>query len=394
MIISMQKQEREQRLSKVRELMENKGYKAMIFAASSYLGKKGSLRYLFDNHLYHRYGYGVVFEDKQYQILPSGLHYGTDPRSPDVIFPEDHEVMEMVRKLKENNITNGVVGAVGLNSTMKVEDYLYLKKELPEVEWEDASVEFDVIRSIKSEEEIQGIIETNRIIEAGFDSIIKNIKVGMTEEEAVAPAYQTVHAMGAKDDLFLTLSSEQPGAVVPCFLPPRNKVIKENDYLIVSLEITGPTGHWVEFSRMFCFGERDAETEALASVVAEGIGYAEENMKPGIRLSDIQAGLDRIANEYGYECGHLSGHGIGMDVIERPFVARKTNTKFVGVEVSNEDDDALLYLKEGMVISYHPQIIKPGREKSAYMSDVFIIRENGAERLSNRNHEVIFIDGK
>ena len=394
MIITIEKSERDQRLSKVKSLIKEKGYKALLFVADSYLGKKGSLRYLFDNHLIHRYGYGLILEDAQYQILPSGLHWCTDRRVPDTLFPKDHEALELVRKLRQHNITYGNVGVVGLNNTMKLEDFNYLKQELPEIQWEDASVAFEEVRSIKSKAEIEGVKEANRIIEAGFDRIIENIRPGMTEQEAVSVAYSTVHALGAGDTLFLTLSSDRPSEVEPYFLNPRPRVIKENDYLIVSLEITGPTGHWVEHSRMFCFGQRDEEMERLAGLVAKGIQYAGKNMKPGVKVTDIQAELEKMASEAGVSCGHLTGHGIGMDVIERPFVARQTGTSFIGVEVPGEEDEQLLYLKEGNVISFHPQIVNPNLKKSAYMSDVFVITENGAERLSSRNHDVILIKGR
>lgn len=393
-IISVEKTEREQRLNRVRTLMKEKKYKGMLFVADSYLGKKGSLRYLFDNHLIHRYGYGLVLENAQFQILPSGLHWCTDRRVPDTIFPKDHEALEIVRKFRELNISMGKIGVVGLNNTMKLEDFHLLQQELPEIKWEDASVAFEEVRSIKSKAELEGIKEANRIIEAGFDKIIENIRPGMTEEEAVSVAYSTVHALGAKDTLFLTLSSEQPGGVEPYFLNPRPRIIKDHDYLIVSLEITGPTGHWVEHSRMFCFGRRDEEMERLARLVANGIEYAEQTMRPGVKVTDIQAELERMAADAGTLCGHLTGHGIGMDVIERPFVARPSGTSFIGVEVPGQEDEQLLYLKEGMVISFHPQIMNPDMKKSAYMSDVFIITANGTERLSKRNHEVILKKGR
>lgn len=389
--ITINKQEREIRLNAIRRLMKDRDFKAMLFVADSYLGKKGSLRYLFDNHLIHRYGYGLVFPNGQHQILPSGLYWCTDRRVPDALFPGDHEILEVIRQFKSSGVKDGKVGVVGLNNTMKLEDYYSLKQELPGIEWQDASIDFDIIRSIKSEQELEGVREANRIIEAGFDEIIKHIRVGMTEEEAVSVAYSKVHAMGAKDTLFLTLSSEQPGAVEPIFLNPRPRKIKDKDYLIVSLEITGPTGHWVEHSRMFCFGERDRESERLAKAVADGILIAEQKMKPGVNASDIQEELDKLASELGYQCGHLSGHGIGMDVIERPFVARKSNTTFVGVEVPGAGDSEILTLKEGMVISFHPQLMLKDLSKSAYMSDVFIIKADGAQRLSKRSHEVIFV---
>ncbi|VEF46578.1 peptidase M24B, X-Pro dipeptidase YqhT [Bacillus freudenreichii] len=392
MVITVTRDEREVRLKRVKNLIKEKKYDAMLFVADSYLGKKGSLRYLFDNHLIHRYGYGLIFQDAAYQILPSGLHWCTDRRVPDTLFPQDHEALEVVRRLKEHGVVSGVVGVVGLNHTMKLEDYNYLTSELPEVEWVDASIDFDIIRSIKSESEIAGIREANQMIEKGFDSIIENIRVGMTEEEAVSVAYQTVHALGAKDTLFLCLSSENPGEVEPYFLNPRPRVINHGDYLIVSLEITGPSGHWVEHSRMFCFGQKDEEMERVIKVAGEGLAYAEKTMRPGVKVTDIQQGLEEIAKRHGYECGHLCGHGIGMDVIERPLVARQTNTNFIGVEVPSEHDGDLMYLKEGMVISFHPQIVHPSKLKSAYMSDIFVINENGAERLSPRGHEVIFIN--
>lgn len=391
MIISVTKSERQERLSSVRDAMKKNGYEAMIFVADSHLGKKGSLRYLFDNHLIHRFGYGLVLQEAQYQILPSGLHWCTDRKVPDTLFPADHEVLELARRLKEANITSGTVGVVGLNNTMKLEDYRYLESEFPNVNFEDATIEFEKIRAIKSEAELEGVREANRIIEEGFDRIVESIKVGMTEEEAVSVAYQAVHALGAKDTLFLCLSSEDPAEVEPIFLNPRPRVINHGDYLIVSLEITGPTGHWVEHSRMFCFGERNEEMENLAKVVAEGLEMAEKEMKPGVRAIDIQLKLEEMAKEAGYKCGHLSGHGIGMDVIERPLVAKPLDIDFVGVEVPTDHDDATV-LEEGMVISFHPQIVHPNEKQSAYMSDIFIITQAGAERVSNRNHDVIFIN--
>ena len=391
MILSITKDERQQRLDKVREVIARTGYRAMLFVADSYLGKKGSLRYLFDNHLIHRYGYGVVLPEGQYQVLPSGLRWCTERKVPDTVFPEDHEVMEVVRILMKNGVTTGTLGVVGLNNTLKLEDYNYIKQELPELELVDATIEFDRVRSIKSDSEIEGIREANRIIEVGFQEIIKNIKVGMTEEEITAHAYKAVHELGAKDTLFLTHSSENPGEVEPYQLNPRSRVMKHGNYLVVSLEITGPSGHWIEYSRMFCFGERNEEMERIASAVEEGILYAEKTLKPGVKVTDVQKEIERIAFRNGYGCGHLTGHGIGQDVIERPLIASQTKTNFIGVEVPTERDEDLLYLKEGMVISFHPQMVDPNLVHSAYMSDLFVITADGCERLSKTNHEVILV---
>lgn len=372
--------------------MKHNGYEAMIFVADSYLGKKGSLRYLFDNHLIHRYGYGLVFYDSQYQILPSGLKWCTDRRVPDSIFPEDHEVLEIERKLNEKEIRSGTIGVAGLNNTMKVEDISYLKNKYPNIIWKDASVDFESVRSIKSESEIEGVIEANRIIEEGFYDIVDHAKVGMTEEEAVSVAYSKVHSLGAKDTLFLTLSSDESGSIEPYFLAPRPRKIKKNDYLIISLEITGPTGHWVEFSRMLCFGDKDEETEKLANVYKECMEYARRNMVPGVKATEIQRGIEEIVGGYGYLCGHLSGHGIGMDVIERPFIALPSKTNFVGVESPSDEDKNIDVLSENMVISLHPQIVHPNLKKSVYMSDVFIIRENGAVSLSDKSYDTIVMN--
>lgn len=391
MIISINNDERMERILKIREVINENGYKCLIFVADSHLGKKGSLRYLFDNHLIHRFGYGLVLQDEQHQILPSGLHWCTDRRVPDTLFPSDHEVLELARRLHEARIADGKIGIIGFNNTMKIEDYQYLVSEFPNVEFEDATILFEKIRSIKSKSELEGVRESNRIIEEGFKRIVESIQVGMTEEEAVSVAYQEVHKLGAKDTLFLTLSSESTGEVEPYFLNPRPRVINKGDYLIVSLEITGPTGHWVEYSRMFCFGERNEEMERLARTVSKGLEMAEKEMKPGVRVIDIQLKLEEIAQQDGYLCGHLSGHGIGMDVIERPLIAKPLDIDFVGVEVPTDNDD-LTVLREGMVISFHPQIVHPNQKQSAYMSDIFIITKTGAERLSKTGHECIFIN--
>jgi Xaa-Pro aminopeptidase len=71
--------------------------------------------------------------------------------------------------------------------------------------------------------------------------------------------------------------------------------------------------------------------------------------------------------ERGYHLGHVTGHSIGMTMIEFPKVGE-------GVETE---------LAENMVFSMHPHAIAANGEDCLYMQDTWLVTAHGGVALSN-----------
>src|SRR4029450_2864539 len=111
------------------------------------------------------------------------------------------------------------------------------------------------------------------------------------------------------------------------------------DFCIPSLEIAGPCGHWVEVSR--ALGKPNAEVSRMLEAYEEYFEAAKTALRPGATAHDAHRAGSKGLPERGYHLGHVTGHSIGMTMIEHPKIGE-------GIETE---------LKENMVFSMHPHAI-------------------------------------
>jgi Xaa-Pro aminopeptidase len=122
--------------------------------------------------------------------------------------------------------------------------------------------------------------------------------------------------------------------------------------------------HWVEVSR--AIGKADAETMRMLEAYEEYHAAAREAMRPGATAVDVHRAVSKGFTERGYHLGHVTGHSIGMTMIEFPRIGE-----------GNEFE-----LRENMVISMHPHAITEDDRTCLYMQDTWLVTETGGEPLS------------
>jgi Xaa-Pro dipeptidase len=158
------------------------------------------------------------------------------------------------------------------------------------------------------------------------------------------------------------------GASTPEFrIPEIDRQIDPNDLLLYSLEIAGPGGHWVEFSRPLTKGKLSIDTQRMLEAYEEYFEAARQTMREGATAHDVHRAVSKPFSDRGYPLGHVTGHSIGMTMIEFPKIGE-------GVE---------LQLKENMVFSMHPHAIADGERACLYMQDTWRIGADGGEPLSS-----------
>ncbi len=138
----------------------------------------------------------------------------------------------------------------------------------------------------------------------------------------------------------MVLVADEPGRASPEFrIASTSRRIEPGDFMLPSLEVAGPGGHWVEVSRAIKAGaDPNAETLRMAEAYEEYAAVAPAALKAGGTAHDAHRAVARPFADRGYTLGHVTGHSIGMTMIEFPKIGE-------GVET---------VLEENMVLSVHP----------------------------------------
>jgi Xaa-Pro dipeptidase len=136
------------------------------------------------------------------------------------------------------------------------------------------------------------------------------------------------------------------------------------DFVLPSLEVAGPGMHWVEVSR--AIGEPDAETRRMLEAYEEDFAAAPAAMRPGATAHDVHRAVSKGFTDRGFHLGHVTGHSIGMTMIEHPRVGEGLET----------------VLRSGMVLSMHPHSIASDGKACLYMQDTWLVGPDGGESLS------------
>ncbi len=377
--------ERERRWAALQDLIAAEELDALVLAANDYRGHKGTLRWVGDFNLAHRYGYAIAAPGRDPSLLlPENLALQPLGEWPIEVAYARQLGTGLAAALGE--LSPRRIGVVGLGQVMKVEDYLAVRAALPDAEIVDATLAFERVRAAKDPLELEGAREATRIAEAAFARLLEVAGAGVTERQIGAEVTRVALAEGGEDPLFLTMyGRERPdGKIGGHFGIPVDRVLGPGDIHTFSFELIGPLGYWMELSRMVSIGEPDELETRLNAAVAAGLQAGGDALAAGALPYTAQSAIEAAADENGTHCAYWSGHGIGQDVIEEPWVGLDV--------VQDRDAPPPEPLAENMVLSLHPFVIDNDDQGIGYMADTFIVGESGATPISTLSRDLYMVD--
>jgi Xaa-Pro dipeptidase len=346
----------ERRFANMRASLERDGLDALIVAGSEYTGFEGAVTYLSGFQIVHRYAYVLLPLDGDPSIVfPSEARYvgehGTSWIADQVFVDTPGEwLRDRIRREAWTRIA-----VYGLDYAMTVRDYRVLKGGDYAIVPYD--LEFDLARAVKSDEELESVRESVRINTDGFWSFLDAYKPGRTAAEVLAPAEELFVERGCGR---LTMNMVLVGAE---FAIARTETVL-GEFCIPSLEVAGPGGHWVEVSR--AIGEPSAEVGRMHEAYEEYFETAKTALRPGATAHDVHRAVSKGFHDRGYHLGHVTGHSIGMTMIEFPKIGE-------GVETE---------LAANMVFSMHPHVIAENGVDCLYMQDTWLVTDDGGTALA------------
>ena len=346
--------ELERRHTNVRAAMAAHDLDALIVSGSEYSGFEGAVTYMSGFQIVHRYAYVVLPADGDaYVVFPSEARYVGEHGTSELEQVFHDRPGELIAS-RARDAGWRRVGVFGLDYIMAVRDY----RALDGLDLVPFDVEFDHARAVKSDAELESVRDSVRINERGFEIFLEAYAPGKTAAEVMAAAEEWFVAEGCGR---LTMNMVLTGT--DTFARPEFKIARRDevlgDFLLPSLEVAGPGMHWVEVSR--AIAARDAalsdDTERMLEAYLEYYDAARGAMRPGASCHDVHRAVSAGFTERGYHLGHVTGHSIGMTMIEFPKVGE-------GVETE---------LAENMVFSMHPHAIAANGEDCLYMQDTWLV---------------------
>ena len=353
--------ERQSRFTRVREAMARSGVDAVIVSGSEYTGFEGAVTYLSGFVIVHRYAYVLLpLEGEPAIVFPLEARYVGEHGTTWI---EEQVFVDLPGRWLAELLRGQRVGIYGLDYVMTVRDYRALAGAVDIVPFD---VEFDLARAVKSAEELESVRESVRINTEGFWVFLDAYEPGKTERELLAPCEEFFVSQGCGRLTMDMVLVGANGSAEPEFKIAGGRVVQARDLLLPSLEIAGPGGHWVEVSRAMIAGEPSDDTKRMLEAYEEYYEAAQRELRAGATAHDVHRAVAKGFAERDYHLGHVTGHSIGMTMIEHPKIGE-------GVESG---------LEANMVFSMHPHAISADGRACLYMQDTWLVTRAGGVPLA------------
>jgi len=252
----------------------------------------------------------------------------------------------------------------------------YLEAALPGISFVDGSQVIGALRMKKDGDEIEKMRQAARIAQDAMRLTLQSLHEGMTEK-AVANEL-IIQLLRAGSDPHLPFSpivafgenSANPHAV------PTDRTLKPGDLLLVDWG-AGFEGYFSDITRTFTFGEVDPELQKIGAIVLEANQSAKNAWKPGMDVGAVDRAARSVIEGAGYGEAfiHRTGHGLGMEAHEAPYVFAENS----------------LVLTPGMTFTIEPGIYLAGKGGVRIEDDV-VVTENGLESLTDMPRKVLPVE--
>ncbi|UXR79304.1 MULTISPECIES: aminopeptidase P family protein [unclassified Staphylococcus] len=315
---------------------------------------------------------GALIITRSEQFLFTDFRYteqATKQATEYAIVEQQGDLISTLQKhIKENNYQN--IGFEG--HIVSYDTYVKLNEGAHQLMTIGEAIEH--IRMVKDEAEIANIKKAAEIVDKAYEYILTVAKAGMTEKELKALLESKMLHLGADDTSFDTIVASGYRGALPHGVAS-DKVIESGD--MVTLDFGAYyNGYVSDITRTFAIGQPSDEMIKIYNIVLKAQKTAVSQIKAGMTGIEI----DKIARDiitdagYGENFGHSLGHGIGLEIHERPMLSQKADN----------------ILEPNHCVTIEPGIYVNGLG-GVRIEDDILIQENGGQCFTNSTKDLIIL---
>ncbi len=259
--------------------------------------------------------------------------------------------------------------SVVLDETMRADFALLLLGALPQPRHAFTAETVGALRMRKDEDEYSLIKMNAGIADDAMQKAFAAIKPGMSEKE-LAGVIRAYFASEGAVTQFSIVGSAANGAFPHHQTGDRK--LQEGDAIVIDIGAR-KQGFPSDITRMAVLGRPPEGYGQIHTIVENAVRAAMAAARPGVKAKDVDAAARKVITDAGYGeyFVHRTGHGLGIDGHEPPYITATSET----------------VLEEGMVFSIEPGIYLPGRF-GIRLEEIVILRAHGPEILSSLPRDV------
>jgi Xaa-Pro aminopeptidase len=315
----------------------------------------------------------LVGQEKEAFLMPSVNAEGVREQTKIAMYCWNDEIGPE-QALKETLSFTNTINAkhIALDEAMRSHFALLILESLSNPTYEFTASTVGALRMRKEHDEYINLKENalidDRAMQAGFAAI----KAGVSELEIGEAINKHFISEGAKPQFCIVGSG--PNGAFPHHHTGDRKVKKGDAVLI---DIGGRKGTFPsDMTRMSVLGHPPEGYLEIHAIVERAVKAALSAARPGVMAKDVDAAARGVITEAGYGefFVHRTGHGLGIDIHEPPYITATSE----------------VVLDEGMVFSIEPGIYLQGRF-GVRLEEIVILRTDGPEILSELTRELNLI---
>jgi len=282
--------------------------------------------------------------------------YGENPAAWDAAFRQ---------AVQESGLSGARIGVEPAG--MRVLELRYLEAAAPRAQFVSGEEVVAALRMIKDEAEIAAMQHAVDIAQSALQATLPAIRPGITEKEIAAELTLQLLRHGSEFPFpFQPIVSGRENGANPHAVPG-DRPLRDGDLLVIDYG-AAVDGYFSDITRTFAIGEPAPELRKIVEIVEQANAAGRAAAGPGVPASAVdKAARDVIETAgYGEYFTHRTGHGLGLEVHEPPFI-RSDNGQI---------------LQPGMTFTIEPGIYLPGRGGTRIEDDV-LITDDGCQSLTN-----------
>lgn len=267
--------------------------------------------------------------------------------------------------------------AIAVADRMWAEQVLRFRDVMPSATQSAAGAVIRPLRMRKRPDEIAALRGAGQAIDRVHQRMGEWLRPGRTEAEVGRDIAEAIIAEDHSAVNFVIVGSGPNGASPHHALSDR--VIQAGDPVVIDIGGTMADGYCSDCTRTYIAGgSAPSDFAAYYDVLLEAQKASCDSVRPGVTAESVDAAARDViaAAGYGDLFIHRTGHGIGLEEHEDPYIVAGNDT----------------VLAPGMCFSIEPGIYSAGRH-GARIEDIVAVTEDGVERLDTIDRDLVVLGG-
>ncbi|MGD0197955.1 MAG: Xaa-Pro peptidase family protein [Solirubrobacteraceae bacterium] len=232
------------------------------------------------------------------------------------------------------------------------------------------------LRVVKDAREVELVAAAAALVDGIYEWILERGLAGRSERQVAIDLEHEMRLRGASGPSFSSIVAGGAHAALP-HAQPRDTVIERGTLVIIDIGAL-VDGYCSDCTRTFAVGEPSAQAREIYELVLSAQQRGLDALAAGLTGFEVDAQARSVIADggYGEYHGHGLGHGVGLEIHERP-------------RLSHKNADELLRI--GNVVTVEPGVYLPGT-LGVRIEDLTVVTESGARRLSKFTKELLVVD--